>query len=157
MNKLFLAGSFFLTIFVLTACGSATPEPSRGHEGGENGVSVTDAWGRPSPMMAGNGAFYMMLENSSAEDDTLVSGSSPACGTVELHETYDKGGGVMGMRPVEGGIMISAGGSAELKPGGLHVMCIGTTDAFTVGKSVELKLVFEHGGEQTLQVEVREE
>ncbi|HUN23213.1 MAG TPA: copper chaperone PCu(A)C [Anaerolineales bacterium] len=157
MNKLFLAGSFFLTIFVLTACGSATPEPSHSHEGGEHGVSVTDAWGRPSPMMAGNGAFYMMLENSGAEDDTLVSGSSPACGTVELHETYDKGGGVMGMRPVEGGIMISAGGSAELKPGGLHVMCIGTTDAFTVGKSVELKLVFEHGGEQTLQVEVREE
>jgi copper(I)-binding protein len=76
---------------------------------------------------------------------------------VELHESYDMGDGVMGMRPVEGGfIEIPAGGQAELKMGGLHIMCIDKLDDFTEGAVLSLTLEFEKSGEMAVDVEIRQ-
>ena len=64
---------------VLAAC--AAPPAASGPQ-----IKVDGVWGRPSPMMTNAGAFYMMISNSGTEADKLVSGQSPSCGTVELHE-----------------------------------------------------------------------
>lgn len=120
-------------------------------------IKIEEAWGRPSPMMATAGAFYMMIRNTGAEADKLIGGKSPACGTVELHESYQMDNGMMGMRPVQGGyIEIPAGGQAELKVGGLHVMCIDKLEDFQPGVKLPLTLQFEKSGEQTIDVEIRE-
>ena len=121
------------------------------------GIEVTDAWGRPSPSVAAAGAFFMSINNNGTEDDALISARSPACGTVELHESFMNEEGAMAMRPVEGGrIAVPAGGSAELKQGGLHVMCIDKLEDFTEGAKLELTLQFEKAGDLTLDVEIRE-
>ncbi|MCA9955607.1 MAG: copper chaperone PCu(A)C, partial [Anaerolineales bacterium] len=118
---------------------------------------VTDPWGRTSPAAAENGAFYMTLTNSSNTDDMLLSASTDACGMVELHEMYDKGDGVMGMRPVEGGsIQVPAGGSTELKPGGLHVMCMMKQIDFEAGTEIPLTLTFENAGEMEVTAVIRD-
>lgn len=133
--------------FTAVACGSSTDES----------ITVTDPWGRTSPVAAENGAFYMMLTNNGSEDDTLLAASTDACGMVELHEMYDKGEGVMGMRPVEGGsIPVPAGGSAELKPGGLHVMCMMKQVDFEAGTEIPLTLTFENAGELEVTAEIRD-
>ncbi|WP_420644291.1 copper chaperone PCu(A)C [Candidatus Leptofilum sp.] len=133
--------------FTAVACGG----------GEEEAVTVTDPWGRTSPAAAANGAFYMMLTNNSDSDDTLLSASTDACGTVELHEMYDKGDGVMGMRPVEGGtIPIPAGGNAELKPGGLHVMCMMKQIDFEEGTEIPITLTFENAGEMEITAVIRD-
>lgn len=133
--------------FTAVACGGSEDE----------GVTVTDPWGRTSPAAAENGAFYMMLTNNSDTDDTLLSASTDACGMVELHEMYDKGDGVMGMRPVEGGsIPVPAGSSAELKPGGLHVMCMMKQVDFEAGTEIPLTLTFENAGEMEVTAEIRD-
>ncbi len=120
-------------------------------------VSVEQAWGRPSPKVAENGAFYMLLKNNGDEADKLVGAKSPACGMIELHESFMDDQGVMQMRPVEGGaIEIPAGGSAELKVGGLHVMCMHKADEFAPGAKIPLTLQFENAGEMQLEVEIRE-
>lgn len=145
MKKLF----FLLAVLLVTAvaCGG----------GKDEGVTVTDPWGRTSPAAAENGAFYMTLTNNGSTDDMLLSASTDACGMVELHEMYDKGDGVMGMRPVEGGtIQVPAGGSTELKPGGLHVMCMMKQVDFATGTEIPLTLTFENAGEMEVTAVIRD-
>lgn len=125
--------------------------------GGDAAIEIEDAWGRPSPQVATAGAFFMTITNNEGQDEALVSASSPACGTVELHESYMNDEGAMAMRLVEGGkITIPAGGSTELKQGGLHVMCIDKLEDFAEGAELELTLSFENAGDMTLDVEIRE-
>ena len=123
----------------------------------DTGIEIADAWGRPSPSVATAGAFFMLITNNGAEDDALISASSPACGTVELHESFMNDEGAMAMQPVAGGqIAVPAGGSAELKQGGLHVMCINKLEDFAEGAELELTLRFQNAGDITLDVEIRE-
>ena len=123
----------------------------------DTGIEISDAWGRPSPSVATAGAFFMMITNNGAEDDALVGATSPACSTVELHESFMNDAGAMAMQPVEGGkIAVPAGGSAELKQGGLHVMCVNKLEDFAEGAELELTLQFENAGDMTFNVEIRE-
>jgi copper(I)-binding protein len=73
-----------------------------------------------------------------------MGGETVAAERVEVHN-MSMDGGVMTMRPVEGGLEIPAGGAVELKPGGLHLMLIGLKAPLTEGGSVPLTLVFDNG------------
>ncbi len=136
-----------LLSFLLAACQSTVEGPS---------ISIEDAWGRPSPKVATAGAFYMLIKNDGSEADIFVAAESSACGVVELHESYKTEEGAMGMRPVEGGIEVPAGGQAELKMGGLHIMCIEKLEDFEVGAVMPLTLTFEKSGEMSIEIEIRE-
>lgn len=142
--------TLLLIFFLLTAVactGSGSDEP----------ITVTDLWGRTSPSVAENGVFYMTLTNNSDSDDTLLSIASDACNSIELHEMYDRGEGLMGMRPVENGtIPVPAGGSATLESGGLHAMCLGKQVDFTAGTEIPLTLVFENAGEMVVTAVLRD-
>lgn len=126
-----------------TACGSS------------GALEVKDQWGRPSPMAATNGAFYMILDGGD-EADTLVGATTDACGTVELHTTV-MSDGIMKMQMVEGGIEIPADGSVSLEPGGLHVMCIDKQVDFVEGEKIELTLDFANADSKTIEIEIRDE
>jgi hypothetical protein len=122
-----------------------------------SGLEISDAWGRPSPSAATTGAFFMTITNHGSEDDALIGAMSPACGAVELHESYLNDEGAMAMRPVVGGTMrVPAGGVAVLEQGGLHVMCINKLEEFTEGAELQLTLQFEKAGDIPLIVEIRE-
>lgn len=137
-----------IMVFVFAACGgnAAAPPPE---------ISVMEPWSRPSPMAAGNGAVYMMLMNKGGQADTLVSVTSDIAEAVELHETKMEGD-VMKMAPVQGGIEVPAGGSAELKPGGLHVMLINLKEELTPGQKIELTLNFKNSAPIKVEADVRE-
>jgi hypothetical protein len=60
-------------------------------------------------------------------------------------------GGVMKMRPVEGGLEIKQGETVALKPSSLHVMFVGLKHPLEQGKMVEATLQFEKAG--TVKVE----
>jgi len=140
-------GMLFLLGLLLVGCKSSSgPE-----------ISVEDAWGRPSPKVATAGVFYMQIKNNGGEADKLVGGESPACGTVELHESYMTEEGAMGMRPVEGGfIEIPPRGEVELKIGGLHIMCIEKLEDFEAGAVLPVTLKFEITGEFPINVAIHE-
>lgn len=133
---------------ILAACQSPPKGPA---------ISIERAWGRPSPKVAAAGVFYMTIKNEGSEADHLVAGESSACGVVELHESYETEEGAMGMRPIEdGGIEVPAGGQAELKMGGLHLMCIDKLEDFETGAELPLTLTFEKSGEISFDIEIRE-
>ena len=85
-------------------------------------ISVSDAYARASSKSAKAGAAFFVLENSSDSDDRLVGARSEAAKKVELHTHKESADGVMKMMPIEGGIVVPAGGSHALKRGGDHVI-----------------------------------
>ena len=68
--------------------------------------------------------------------------------------THINDDGVMRMRQVEA-IDIPAGGVAELKPGGLHLMMIDLTRQLVEGETVEVTLEFETAGTVTLTLPIK--
>lgn len=136
---------FVSLLLLLVACGTETA-----------GIRVTDVWGRASTMMTEAGAFYMVIENKGAEADALVAVEADICGVTELHESSLDDAGVMRMRPVTGGrVELPAGSAVELKTGGLHVMCLQKQEAFVVGATVPLTLVFENAPPLQVEAEIR--
>ena len=116
-------------------------------------IAVENAWSRATPAQAHTGAAFFVVENRGANDDTLLGADSEVADSVELH-THINDGGVMRMRPVEG-ILVPAGGRAELKPGGLHVMLMGLRAPLEEGRTFTLGLTFAHAGHVAVPVTVK--
>lgn len=96
----------------------------------------------------------MTLKNQGALPERLMGAAAAVSDRVEFH-TYFRGGDVMPMRPVEA-IAVAAGGTAGLKPGGLHVMLLGLHAPLRQGETVPLTLSFEKAGSITIQVPVKD-
>lgn len=101
----------------------------------------------------GQGGGFLVIRNTGAAADRLLSAASPAAQRMELH-THVRDGDVMRMRPVND-IPVPANGSATLQPGGLHLMLIGLTQPLVAGQSVPVTLRFERAGEVTIQLAVQ--
>ena len=120
------------------------------------GVTVENPFARPSAGMSGAGAAYMTVRGG-AVADKLVSASVASAGFVSKVELHDhiRDGDVMRMRKIDA-VEIPAGGAAELKPGGKHVMLIGLRAPLKTGESFDLTLTFEKAGAVTVKVPVLE-
>lgn len=103
---------------------------------------------------SGNSAAYMVVANSGDSADAIVSAATDVAETVELHTVEEGDNGMMQMRPVER-IEVPAGGEAELRPGGFHVMLIGLKQDLNEGDTVDLTLTLEQGGEIEISAPVR--
>ncbi len=149
MRKIIAQGLFvsLIVLVVLTGC-SSTAAPA---------ISVESAWGRPSATMPTAGGLYMIIKNTGNAPDKLLSGTSTACGSIEVHKMVMKADGTMGMNLVDQPLEIPAEGQVELKVGGLHIMCIMKNDKFVVGDKIDLTLKFENSGEKSVSVELRPE
>jgi copper(I)-binding protein len=114
-------------------------------------IKIENAYTRstvPGQQVAGG---FMKIENKGIADQ-LVSVSSPAAGEVQLHEMAMEGS-VMKMRQVQD-ITVPAGGSVELKPGGLHLMFMNIKAPLTAGETIPVKLKFAKAGEVEMKMPV---
>jgi len=95
----------------------------------------------------------MTIENHTGAAIALRSAGTEVAQTVELHkmELVD---GMMKMHRVEA-IDIPAGGTAELKPGGYHLMMIGLKKALKAGDKVTIKLEFSNDLRKTITIPVK--
>ena len=131
-------------------------------------ITIYEAWAPPMPPVALTAAFYMHIRNAGNTGDTLRGAHSPACTSIELHESFQKPGGAtlgmsgvamgaMGMRPVPDGVIaIPAQSQVELRVDGFHLMCLGKRQAFDKNALLSLTLQFETAGEVTVPVRIRE-
>ena len=95
---------------------------------------------------AGATAGYLTIHNHSQTDDRLIAVKAEFARKSEIHE-MKMVGDVMKMRPLEGGIIIPAGGMALLKKGGNHLMFMGLTEQIKFEEDYQFTLVFEKAGE----------
>jgi periplasmic copper chaperone A len=115
-------------------------------------VTAQDAWIRavPGTDMA---AAYFTLRNGSARSVTVTGVKSPVAGQAMIHETKIQGGQSQ-MRPHEQ-IVVDAGKTVKLEPGGLHVMLHDLKQPLTVGQSVPLMITLLGGGSLQVTAAVR--
>ena len=104
-----------------------------------------------SPMA---GAAFMVVHNTTDEDDRLIDVRSDAAQRVELHTHIAGEDGVMKMVHVEDGIAVPAGEEILLERGAKHVMFMGLDSAWKEGDVIVLTLVFEKAGEITIEIVV---
>lgn len=116
-------------------------------------ITIEDAYARAASKAAKAGAAFMVITNSGETDDRLVSVSADVAKKIELH-THIMQDGAMLMREVEGGFVIPAGGSHELKRGGDHVMFMGLNAPFLDGDVLSVTLTFEKAGEMVVEIPV---
>lgn len=137
---------------LIAACLAAPP--ALAHAATRPAIKVENAWVRAAPVGATAGAAYMTLTNTGAAADRLIGGASTQAARVEVHE-MSMDGGVMRMRPVDGGLAIPAGGTVALKPGGYHIMLIGLKGPLSAGGKLALTLKFEKAGAMRLTLPVQ--
>lgn len=133
-----LTGLLTLSPAVLAA---ETPKPK-----------IVAPWARATPAGAKVGAAYVTIQGAPGAADALVSVSSPSAGRAELH-THIMNGAIMEMRRVDR-IAVPAGGRAELKPGGDHLMLMDLKAPLVAGSRIKLQLSFEKAGRMEVDVPV---
>lgn len=97
------------------------------------------------------GGGYLKLHNQGGAD-RLLSASAAVSERVELHSMKMEGD-VMRMRQVQA-VDLPAGGTVELRPGGLHIMFVNLKAPLKAGDAFPMTLRFEHAGEVAVDVKV---
>lgn len=114
---------------------------------------IQDAWTRVAPEN-GMTAGFMRLQWKSAESDSLLSFYTEVCKRHEIHETYEREEGMMGMRQIPG-LLLQQDEVAELKPGGKHLMLMGLNKDLVAGDSINVALTFSTHETVSLRIPVR--
>lgn len=116
----------------------------------ETGLRFGNAWVRATPPNAKVAGAFVSIENTGTSADRLISASTDAAGSVEIHEMTMQGD-MMQMRQLSEGLAIPAKQSVTLKPGGLHLMLIAPKQAIAEGRKVRITLLFEKAGSRTVE------
>jgi copper(I)-binding protein len=101
------------------------------------------------PMMAGFGR----IQNDCPVPATIIGASSPAFGSVELHETRVVDG-ISRMRAVPE-LRLAQDASAVLKPGGMHLMLMQPRAPLKAGSKVAIEFALSDGRKVLGEFEVR--
>lgn len=119
---------------------------------GAGELTVTLAWARATPPGAATAAGYLTITNNGATDDRLIAVETPLAAIAEVHE-MSMDNDRMVMRPLEDGLVIPAGETVALLPGGYHLMFIDLNRAVVEGAPVEVTLTFANAGEVVVPLE----
>lgn len=130
-----------IAVLALVGCAPATDEAVEQTQG--DVVTITDPWVKSAE--EGMSAAFGILVNNGPDDVTIVSATSDASPTIELHETVENDNGEMVMQEKEGGFVIPAGGSYALEPGANHIMLMGLTAPLAAGDEATFTLTFSDG------------
>ena len=138
------AGALAVTVALAGAAALSVPAVAAG-DYDLGSIHISQPWSRATPKGAAAGAGYMTLTNKGATSDRVSCVSDDASAQCQIH-TMTMEGGVMKMRPVEGGLEIKPGESVALKPGGNHMMFLALKHPLEQGQTVKVTLKFDHAG-----------
>jgi len=116
-------------------------------------IEIAVPWTRATPPRAKVAGGYMTIKNNGKSDDRLLGGSVDFADAVEVHE-MSMDGDVMRMRPLAEGLVVPAGQTITLEPGGFHLMFIGLNQRLVKGDEVVVTLTFEKIGHLELNFPV---
>ncbi len=134
-----------LTVFFTAGCGQKSSK--------EYDLNIKGAWVMEVPETQTMSAAFMEISNNGSSDEVLMSANAEIAGTTELHEMINEND-QMKMRKIDS-ISIPAGGSVELKRGGLHVMLIDLKKLPVAGEKVMITLHFKGSGEIVVEAPVK--
>ena len=117
-------------------------------------ILVEKAYVRASSQLAKSAAAFMEIRNTLSRGDRLVDVKSDVAKKVELHTHIKSDDGVMQMRRIEDGLVVSGNGLLKLERGGDHIMLMGLLQPFVDGEAISLTLIFETAGSIDLEIPI---
>jgi copper(I)-binding protein len=144
---------FFTTFFALLFA-AVLLQPALAHDITKGDLVISAPWSRATPAGSQVAAGYVAITNKGLSAERLVSFTTDLAGQPEVHEMTNEGG-VMKMRPLSKGLVIPAGGTVKLEPGGYHLMLLKLKQPLTAGQRFKATLVFEKAGPVEVEFEVR--
>ncbi len=114
---------------------------------------ITDAWIRSLPPSVPMRAGYLTIHNLDHESLTIVGLKSAAFSKIEIHNSIEQDGTVRMERVPE--LTISANGTVELAPGGLHLMMVQPLSPIKQSEIIKVTIIFDNDREQTLEMTVK--
>ena len=132
---------------VLAVLGAA----AQAHEEKTGDVTIVHPWSRPAAQ-GQNGVIYLEIRNQGAAEDRLVAVNTPLATKVEFHRSTMEEG-IHRMEMVES-IVVPAGGTVELAPGGFHIMLIDLKFMLMAEETIPVTFTFERSGAITTGVSV---
>lgn len=115
-------------------------------------LNVSNPWIRfitPDRPAAG----YFDVTNTGTKPVIIAGASSPACGSVTLHQSRNEGGAER-MEMVSR-VTVPAHGGVSFKPGGYHLMCMSPNAQMKIGAQVPVTLRFGDNHDMTKPFTVR--
>ncbi|EAJ1254541.1 copper chaperone PCu(A)C [Campylobacter lari] len=106
-----------------------------------NNITVNDPYVRQTPPNSKTTAFFLELKNNSNQDIKLIKAQSSLSDTTEIHDHIVENGKKMMVQIPQ--ITIKANSSAELKPGGMHIMVLNLKENITPQTKANLTLYFD--------------
>ncbi len=144
-----------LTSYVAITVLFTIPTTSNAHEYKIGHLVVDHPMAFETAQTAQTAGGFLTVTNTGAEDDRLVAVEADFP-RVEIHTTQ-MDGDVARMMRLENGVVVPAGDTIMLQPGGHHVMFMGLGgDPFEVGEKVPATLVFENAGRLEVMFDVEE-
>ncbi len=111
----------------------------------KGGLSVGQAWTRPTPRGSSVTALYMNLQNDADHPVVVEKIEIEGAARAEIHETKSEAG-VATMHSVKG-LEVAPHDTKTLQPGGMHVMVYDMSRTLVEGDQVQLTLTLK-GGQQ---------
>jgi len=108
-------------------------------------IEITGAFTRATLPNAPVAGGFLTLTNKGSEDDRLVSAEADIARDTQIHEMA-MDGDIMKMRQITDGLVIPAGESVTLSPGGYHLMMMGLNAPVAEGDAIPVTLTFEKAG-----------
>ena len=117
------------------------------------GLSITNPRLVLAPVSGNPAAVYFDLSYAGDADVTLTSVTVEGAGMAMIHQTVEKDG-AMAMMDAEP-IALVTGTPVTFAPGGMHVMAMQPSEAWTPGGTVKVTLTLSDGTTQSFDAAVR--
>ena len=147
------AAALSLTLIALPLCAHADDALKVGEPAHVGSLTLSGGFTRATLPNAPVGGGFLTIENTGKDDDRLIGAASDITGHMEVHEMVMEGD-VMKMRQLKDGLLIPAGKTTVLKPGGYHIMFIDLKGPLVEGQTVKVTLTFEKAGKVDLNLVV---
>ncbi len=117
-------------------------------------LEIGNAWIKNLPPAVPVRAGYMTIRNPSSSAQRIVAVDSTSFASVEIHQSLMRDG-MMRMEKQDE-LLIGAGATVKLEPGGLHLMMMGPLQPTKPGEVHRVNLELGDGSTQPVDMTVRE-
>lgn len=107
----------------------------------KNTLGFLKVWARAPLSPNNNSAVYMVIDNPTDQQITIIGASTMIANNVELHESFVDDQGISRMTSIDS-IVVPAQSKIALKPGGIHIMLFDLKQAISAGDKfmVDIKI-----------------
>lgn len=117
-------------------------------------LEISNAWIKQLPPAVPVRAGYMTIHNPTSGTQRIVGVTSESFASVEIHESLMQDG-MMRMEKQDQ-LVIDAGATVTLQPGGLHLMMMNPQQPTKPGETHRLRLKLGDGSTQQIDMTVRD-